>query len=294
MGSGYQTTNYGYAGSNSYRPNMGRNIMMGAGVGLLAGMGTYYMFSRMNSYPRCRSGSYSGNCQGCHQQHGSSCTVEPPDQNAHRIELMNTGFWPEDFVAPFVLKITQIANNPDYAAAVVCPPTGADMSTWTGTAADLFFTLSAVAELAEAEAADEEEDGGGGGVAGLLVTLCCCCGICLAIGFCAAMFMRQRQQSPDMAPPLQQQYGQQYGQPQYTGGPQYGAYPQSGVTPVVMGQAVPMDQSYGQPQYGQPQYGQPVYAQNPYGQGQPVMAQAVVVSPGPTGGGYRPGMAATQ
>jgi hypothetical protein len=261
---------------------MGRNMMMGAGVGMLAGMGTYYMFSRMNSYDGCRRGSYRGNCQGCYERYGDQCSVDPPDENAHRIELMNTGFFPEDYTAPFALKITQITNNPDYAAAVVCPPNDANMSTWTGTAADLFFTLTAVAELAEAEAEDEEEEGGGS-VFGLLVMICCCFGCCIAIGFCVAMLMKrqnqegiQNQQFEGYGTP----YASSYGQPQ----PSYGQQPQG----VVMGQAVPM-QSYGQSQpYGQ---AQPYMAQPVYGQGQPVMAQAVVVQGGASqgGGGYRPG-----
>jgi hypothetical protein len=305
MGSGYQSTSYGYAGKNSYMGGGGgmggKNVMMyaagGAAVGFMGGMGAYYMYSRYRSYNRCRHGQYSGSCEGCHNQYGDDCTVDPPNENAHRLELMNTGFWPEDWSMDLVLKITAVTGL-DYAASTICPPNGANMTTWTAPPmSDLFFTITAVSTLAEAElpgsdssSSGSDDEGGVGSILGGIMTLLCCFGCCAVAGYFMIKMKQQQGAQAQNSYGEDQQYGQQmqYGQQQQ----------QYGQPPVVMGQAVgyganPYSNPYGsaqpygsdpmgQQQYGQPQYGQPVY------QAQPVYAQPV----GGQAGGYRPGMAA--
>lgn len=154
---GYKQTGYGYSGKNAYTPSMGKAVMLGAAAGVTTGIAASYLYSRWNSWDRCRYGTtWTGSCKDCYNSYTrSQCMQAPPPEDANRDDLMNTGFWPDDFTGPLKVIVTAVQGL-DYAAARICPPTGWDpnatLSTvqWTvPNSQDIFLTLTAMAELAD-------------------------------------------------------------------------------------------------------------------------------------------------
>lgn len=304
---GYGKTGYGYAGQSAYRPSSGMGMgsrMAMAGVGGLAlGFGAAYMFSRWNSYGRCRShdDSYHGSCDQCYSRYNNRCSPDRLDRNANRDDLMQMGFWPDDWISPLTVTITAVTGT-DFAQSLICPPAIG----WNESEGqDIFMTLTKVAGLADKLARDsvyerpERESSVLSSLLGLIL-FCCCCGA--LAGIAAKFFIMRKPQHPGMyedqygnpqygAPPPQ--YGQQYAQdpygapPQFTMQQQYGQSPQYGMQPQFGGMP---------PQYG----GQPghdaawrqggIVMGNPVGQPPPVVMGTVVgSSQGQQFGQYQPG-----
>ena len=145
---------YGYQGSNAYTVGSKNVAMYAAGGfagGTLLGYGSMYMFSSYRSYKSCKYGDQQySSCQQCYDQYADGCQLYPPEaENASRVDLMETGFWPDDFQAPYHLTISQITGI-DYAATRICPPNGTNMSEWVSPdASDTFVVITQVGELAE-------------------------------------------------------------------------------------------------------------------------------------------------
>jgi len=187
---GYSKTGYGYSGVNSYSPTAAgstANVMMAVAGGAALGVGASYLYSRWNSYDSCTSGaSWTGSCQGCYAKYSpSSCQFGPPRVNAHRDDLMGTGFWPDDWAGPLTVLISRVEGE-DFSKELLCrhPVANASKLHLTRPAvrgADLFFTLTQVDELGPGM--DQATTFQFGGLVPLvLVCFCCiCCGVAAKI-----------------------------------------------------------------------------------------------------------------
>jgi len=303
---GATKTGYGYGGAAG-RPNMGRNMMMAAGGGMLLGMGGMYMFSRMNSYNRCKYGStWSGSCKECYERYSREDCGMDIDENVNRDDLMNTGFWPDDFTGPLTVLVTAI-RGVDLLASRICPPTGwtanssgrrleasveTSPASWTPpNGQDIFLTLTQMAELADKLGKDKEEEEtvSGWQMFTSILSLLACCFCCAA--FPAYLIMKSQRRNRELE--MQQNGyggggpygGMQMGGAQYGGGGGqfaggYGGQPPQmgyGGQPPQMGYGGQQPQmGYGGQQYmGQCQQG-PVVAGQVMGQPQGVVMGTVV------------------
>jgi hypothetical protein len=137
---------YGLTGNGPKKTSKVRMMMAGAavaGVGLLGGVGGYYAYQRMKENDwgaDAKDQSWCQNpsnrqmrCNDCFQAYGSSscknlngcydskqgCAFEL-DKDTARDDLMDTGFIPMDYKAPYIVTITKI-EGPDFLAAGICP-----------------------------------------------------------------------------------------------------------------------------------------------------------------------------
>jgi len=164
---GYQSTPYGYSGANAYqRPSGGSGVgkvAAAAAAGVVAGVGASYLYSRWRSYDRCSTDdddSWFGSCSDCRSLYSGSCQPETP-KVANRDDLMSTGFWPDDYKSPLVVKVTGITGA-DFAPGRICPPAPG----WNESIGqDLFLTLTKITELGDTLA----PDAAGGTVAGAAI-----------------------------------------------------------------------------------------------------------------------------
>lgn len=259
----------------------GTKMALAAAGGVVAGAGAAYLYSRWNSYGHCSSGNYHGSCEDCYRSHGGRCSPDRLSENANRDDLMDTGFWPDDFSSPLTVTITAIIG-PDFNPSSICPPA---LGWNTSEGQDIFMTLTKVAGLAD----KLKKDGGvgasptAGSVFGPLLLLCCCGA---AAGLLIKCCMAKSQQYHDEEDP-QPAFGGQ--QPPPVVPPQYG--PNCGLEPCG-----PPQPQFGQPPYGQPHFGQAPVASVMMGQPMGPQQQVVmgaIVQPGQPGafqpGSYQPG-----
>jgi len=287
-----QTTNYGYSGAGAYSAtssSRGRLLMMG-GAGLVGGvllsgalMSMYGGYSRYSySNQRCwlEPSGPSLSCSECYRNHANiDCTQEGPRRYANRDDLMDTGFWPDDWKGPLTVTIYSITGA-DFTTAI-CPPQDWSENTSNMIApsgSSLYLTLTALEELGD----DLEEDGVqlSGVLSGLISLLCCCC----CVAGIAMLILRKRQQSSQTSVGGQQPaYGQAaYAQPAYAQpAAAQSPYAQPAYTQPAYQQPAYQQTAYQQPAYQQPYGQQPAY-QQPYGQqpqivGQPSPMQGPIV-----------------
>eukprot|EP00429_Kryptoperidinium_foliaceum_P017007 CAMPEP_0176042016 /NCGR_PEP_ID=MMETSP0120_2-20121206/20847_1 /TAXON_ID=160619 /ORGANISM="Kryptoperidinium foliaceum, Strain CCMP 1326" /LENGTH=518 /DNA_ID=CAMNT_0017375427 /DNA_START=74 /DNA_END=1630 /DNA_ORIENTATION=+ len=266
---GYKPTGYGYSGANAYqRPTPSGGSMMGklalaAGAGVVVGLGASYLYSRWDSYPSCTSDSddnWSGSCSSCRSRFGrTKCQPETPTR-ASRDDLMDTGFWPDDYTSPLLVEITGISGA-DFSPSAICPP----VQDWNETLnSDLFLTLTQISELGDKLEEDSETGLGSiiGSIFGSLMFCFCCVGLPAFI--CYRIFKRgsrdnemHTQQVPVcMGQPMQQQ-GIPMGMPMQQQGIPMG-------TPMQQ-QGIPMGSPMEQPGGYQPGGFQPGYQPGPQG-----------------------------
>lgn len=115
------STGYGYSGSS----NVGKSVALAAGAGLIAGVGSHYVYSRLRSLYQgtCYAGSKNfSNCAECRRQHSpaSDCSTHyKPTGNVTRDDLMHTGFIPARLTGPLKLTITEVHGSA-FSANVLC------------------------------------------------------------------------------------------------------------------------------------------------------------------------------
>lgn len=137
-------TKYGYNGYN--KPgglSTGQAIAIGAGAGIVAGIGGYWLYQRLtysNSFGSCRHDSWTGNCNECRNSYGNGgCRYqEPNNYQFSRDDIFeDTGFYPADWVQPLKLIIKAVDAVPTstgpFATATMCPPSSLDLSNMSDT-----------------------------------------------------------------------------------------------------------------------------------------------------------------
>mmetsp|Transcript_114078 Transcript_114078/g.285385 ORF Transcript_114078/g.285385 Transcript_114078/m.285385 type:complete len:514 (-) Transcript_114078:334-1875(-) len=193
------STGYGYSGAGAYRANSGAQIAMAAGVGVLAGVGASYAWSRLHHLMTSSSGEcWAGdqhyeNCAECRLKHSptSDCANRvTPMVDLARDDLMNSGFVPSNVTGPLRLLITEVLGA-DFTAEKLCPPTnwtenvsGNASGNISGNFSALFVKLT---RLASVPAVDEEDPAvhhGHSAVNFVIVAAlaACCCAGCVALG----------------------------------------------------------------------------------------------------------------
>lgn len=115
------TTSYGFSGSS----NVGTSVALAAGAGLVAGVGSHYVFSRLRSlyHGTCYVGNQTfSNCAECRRQHSpaADCSTHyKPTGNLTRDDLVQSGFVPGHLTGSLRLSITEVRGEA-FSAHVLC------------------------------------------------------------------------------------------------------------------------------------------------------------------------------
>lgn len=115
------TTGYGFSGSSK----IGTSVALAAGAGLVAGVGSHYVFSRLRSlyHGTCYAGDQNfSSCAECRRQHSpaADCSAHyKPTGNLTRDDLVSSGFVPARLTGPLQLSITEVKGEA-FSAHVLC------------------------------------------------------------------------------------------------------------------------------------------------------------------------------
>jgi len=168
---GYRKTSYGYSGSGAWRQQDSGYSGMMIGATMAFGIDpnhgfstddTLYKYSRWKSQAlECHMGSATQtmmSCADCAAKHGTDCAPELPPV-ANRDDLMDTGFWPEDYTSPLTVTITSIEGH-DFSPNILCASGLASNDKLTEaarkhSASDIFLTLTKMEKL-EAQLVGEQ------------------------------------------------------------------------------------------------------------------------------------------
>lgn len=133
-------------------------------------------------------------CRNCHRRYDDDeCIQEGPQQYANRDDLMDTGFWPADWLGPLNVTIYNISGV-DFTAGI-CPPANwseVSSDSMAPIASSLYLTLTEVAELGDEL---EKDSNVGLIVVGAFLGVCCCACVGSCFGIWFKGFLEKKQQS---------------------------------------------------------------------------------------------------
>jgi len=143
-----QKASYGYSGANAAKKNDKVKMAMAAAGGVALGVGAYYAYNKYQDYKRAQDQSWCehtktgeflncnycrrtygiGECreeQSCFQGTGCSYTLK---EDVNRDDLMITGFLPNFFTPPLIVKITAIKGQGLSQKDLKCDQTSLEMA----------------------------------------------------------------------------------------------------------------------------------------------------------------------